>query len=793
MWFFTVKFERILFMQKSLDIFKAEPQSVFDVLCERKQTGFYMPAYQRPYSWEEKHIKDLFSDCENVFRNLLESPDAIIFLGTILSVDDSAATTIYPVAKRHTPTHIKLVIDGQQRLSTLLLIILCLNERLNTKLPQLKKIIDKEEKKEGATDALVDLREIVSQLIQDTSNFVIETQAEHSLFKFYPKIIRSHVDCWGKDDKKALYESPLAEVLLCYQRHLVESQNSINFKQLDLNNIRLSSKRVIDNIKEIRRQLDYVQVGFESTSIEDEESEALTISHLVNKDTLDYCLDFPVDDELKKISEVYQEIQEIIFISAFAKFILHRVCLTYVEVNNESYAFDMFEALNTTGEPLTAIETFVPKVIEYIGNKRKNGEENTDEAMETLSAITDRFEVITKTKEKNDKTKALILAFVRAYQGKVNISSLRDQRDAMLKSYDNCLAADKDDYLSYLKKTADFLFDHWQAKAPNLDGLVSEAEREHAMVCLHYLTDIKHDITQSLLVQFILQDEKYGTLETKESSFLQALKAVTAFSVLWRAMSGGADGIDGVYKKLHEKGFDASGITCEPYQLHGSTLNSNKFNIDKVKSYFRDELEEKINKKGSPKDTPLEQWVDICSKQQTLTNSKNIKLLILAGFHQIELDSTNFIRSTAKRNDFLTTSMWELLYNGNRITKIYDRDSVDPQGWDESLNAPEIFNKLGNVLIDARNNITSGQKQSWFVVCQKMLQAQHNDSIADIDKIFASDSVISEEAKRHASVLMLERKYAEITYATEWNAQAVEERTQLLLRNAWENLYKWLA
>ncbi|WP_252858232.1 DUF262 domain-containing protein [Photobacterium angustum] len=126
-------------MQKSLDIFKAEPQSVFDVLCDKKNTGFYMPAYQRPYSWEETHIKDLFSDCENVFRNLLESPDAIIFLGSILSVDDSAATTIFPIAKRQTPTHIKLVIDGQQRLSTLMLILLCLNERLRTLLPQLKK------------------------------------------------------------------------------------------------------------------------------------------------------------------------------------------------------------------------------------------------------------------------------------------------------------------------------------------------------------------------------------------------------------------------------------------------------------------------------------------------------------------------------------------------------------------------------------------------------------------------------------------------------------------------------
>lgn len=72
------------------------------------------------------------------------------------------------------------------------------------------------------------------------------------------------------------------------------------------------------------------------------------------------------------------------------------------------------------------------------------------------------------------------------------------------------------------------------------------------------------------------------------------------------------------------------------------------------------------------------------------------------------------------------------------------------------------------------------------------MQATKNDSMTDIDKVISSDGVTSEEAKRNASILMLERKYSEITFASEWNAQTVEERTQLLLRNAWENLYQWL-
>ncbi|KAB1516094.1 DUF262 domain-containing protein [Photobacterium damselae] len=774
-------------MQKSLDIFKAEPQSVFDVICDKKNTGFYMPAYQRPYSWEEKHIQDLFADCENVFRNLLESSDAIIFLGSLLTVDDSAASTICPLAKRHTPTHIKLVIDGQQRLSTLVLIILCLNERLNTLLPKLKKAIDKEVDANLA-DSLEDLREIVSQLIQDTSNFVVETQAEHDLYKYLPKVIRSQVDCWGKDDKKANYTSPLSEALLHYQRHIINCKDKNSFKAMSLDNL---SKRIVDNIKIIRKQLDDVQLGFQANKDET----FLTVENLVDKETLDTCLDFPIDNSLLIASDKNTDIKSVIFITAFAKFLLHRVCLTYVEVNNESYAFDMFEALNTTGEPLTAIETFVPKVIEHIGYKRKHGDDDgADNAIKTLNGITERFEVITKTKDKNDKAKALILAFVRAYQGKVKITTLRDQRDAMIKSYDSCLYIDKDDYLNHLKATSDFLFDYWQAKTPDLTNFIGNHELEQANICLRYLTDLKHDIASSLLVQFILQDKKYNTLETSDSNFVKALKAITAFSVLWRTMSGGADGIDNVYKKLHEKGFKIGDSEFPPYQLQNNTsLSQEKFDIELVKSYFISELESKIITKDSPESTIEAKWLDICSKQPILTKTKNIKLLVLSAFHNLELNSEGFVRSDEKRNDFYTTSMWDLLSNNERISKVYASGLSDINSFaDQKIIQPENFNKLGNVLVDARCNITNNKNQSWHSLRQKMLEAQNNESIDNIDKLLNSESMVSNETKKNASVLMFERKYAEITYFDEWTEQAINERTKLLLSNAWENLIDWL-
>lgn len=776
-------------MQKSLDIFKAEPQSVFDVICKRKTTGFYMPAYQRPYSWEESHIRDLFSDCENVFRNLLDSHDAIIFLGSILSVDDSIALTIYPLVKRDKPEEIKLIIDGQQRLSTLMLIILCINERLRILLPSLKKAINSEQDEE-IKDVLDELRQVVSQLEIDTSNTVVETTAEHEVYKYLPKIIRSQVDCWGRSEKNALYDSPIAELLYVYQRHIMEQRDNSVFKPLDLSLMSTSAKRVVNNVKEIRKQLDCVQKGFQFQFPDSETEEKINISDLVDVETLDVCLDFPVDKNLALVAESYPKVAEVIYIAVFAKFLLHRVCLTYVEVNNESYAFDMFEALNTTGEPLTAIETFVPKAIEFIGKKRKEGapEEELEAAMDVLNSITERFENIIDSKEKNLKTKALILAFVRAFEGKVKVTSLRDQRDAMLKSYENCDYDLKGVYLSQLATSANFLFDHWQVVVPNVGKLVDSSVLDISNLCLRYLVDMKHDIVQSLLIQFVLIDEKFEATGTEHSDFAKVLKSVTAFSVLWRAMSGGADGIDAVYKKLHERGVNADqkGFTLG----HGS-LTSDRFNPDIINQFFREELVNKIITKGSPKDTVDEKWLDICSKQQILTKPKSIKMLLLAGLHGVELEGVDHQISNKLSTDFLTTTMWELISRKNAIKKVFNGGSTE--GWgDEEIANPEIYNKIGNVLIDVRDGVSSSNSPSWYNLKQYLLQALANDSINDIEDILSSECHISEHAKSHASVLMLEKKFGDITFADKWGKQQIDERSSLLLSNAWRNLTKWL-
>jgi len=84
----------------------AEQQSIFDMFGGKNQ--YIIPAYQRAYSWEEAECKELFEDLKNAFYT---NPKDGYFLGNVviaLSLEDRNRLE---------------VIDGQQRLTTLTLLM----------------------------------------------------------------------------------------------------------------------------------------------------------------------------------------------------------------------------------------------------------------------------------------------------------------------------------------------------------------------------------------------------------------------------------------------------------------------------------------------------------------------------------------------------------------------------------------------------------------------------------------------------------------------------------------------
>lgn len=174
--------------------------------------GFYIPLYQREYSWDEENIDQLMEDiCQGV-GNLLSSDDEIRFLGTIIKVkENNPSVNIDPRDQRAFPTRIDNVIDGQQRISTIALLASLVYQHLyevSKKLPSDKPFGEIRDEIRGKLLTLQDI-------------FAVDLRRGTPSLK--PVIIRGSVDRWTLDgDVREHYKSPIASYLALVIRAIIE-------------------------------------------------------------------------------------------------------------------------------------------------------------------------------------------------------------------------------------------------------------------------------------------------------------------------------------------------------------------------------------------------------------------------------------------------------------------------------------------------------------------------------------------------------------------------------------------
>ena len=102
-----------------METLKASEKALVDVFCDKFH--FSIPPYQRPYAWTTEEAGELFEDLEFAMGagDPIKAPP--YFMGSIVLIKDSKN----PNAD---------VVDGQQRLTTLTLLICVLRDRLNASL-----------------------------------------------------------------------------------------------------------------------------------------------------------------------------------------------------------------------------------------------------------------------------------------------------------------------------------------------------------------------------------------------------------------------------------------------------------------------------------------------------------------------------------------------------------------------------------------------------------------------------------------------------------------------------------
>ena len=775
------------------DVFKAYPVSVFEFLARTGQ-GLYVPAYQRPYSWDKANIARLIEDVSHGFRMLVAQADTVTFLGTIIAIHDTQHKTISPLVQGQVPARVMTIIDGQQRLTTLLLVNARIHEHLRLRVNKLNGKVDEEAwLQQEVQRQLAELR----RTLEEDMNF------GDGPYQYYPRMIRSFADQWSTKKSTAKYFSPLAWYLHKYCEHArITSGPQKRYShtppaEID-DELKNAHAAFQDRLRAVEKLLRAV---LEGPTPEDEGIEVPrwpeVVGNLAFQQALCNQAVFP-NSVKKRLEAGEDDFHVVLRLLLFSRFVLTRVALTVVEATNEDSAFDLFEALNTTGEPLTAYETFKPKVIQQ--ETLENFE--TSASHKLLKAVDDYLSAFKKTDEKQDATRSLVTAFALSEDGFKLSRHLSDQRRYLRDRYEALTGLpEKLEFVRNLAQSASFFQDLWPSDASvkpgfgSFESVVSEPTR----VCIDFLRQSNHTVTISPLGRFYsmarLADEGNDAEVRKKSikEFESAVQAIAAFWTLWRASRAGTDSIDNYYRGLMvgpPEGEDAIrylSLARRPEGAPGISPDSVRLKVA-LRSILS--VQGKIDSK--------EAWVQRVTEQAASKTKAVTRFLLLMALHESPADVAQpglNERGVPGSVPLLTLDTWRLLHTIEHIAPEKPDASSD---WDPglySVNNANLVDSLGNMTLLPHSINSSISNRSWRSK-HFLYQVLSTPSDAAMQALLAkaADFGVStptmDLVQHKSSYLAQLDALARIDGA--WDTSLVNARGRRLAELAWDKLDKWL-
>lgn len=746
--------------------------------------GFRIPDYQRPYDWQKGNIERLYYDTLNGFRRLGTSANAnaYTFLGTLILVKEQSQEPEF----RGTSV---AVVDGQQRLTTLALFSCALIEVL----------LHHTHRLDFPKQLKPDTQEWLTKEVEHwaTSLYWCAVGTMHvtpmTTFPF-PRIVRMN-DSRGSDHQNAEYRSPIGVFLKRFSDYF-SGQQQQPFEPPKRGQHAYSA-RLDGSFKVARKLLEGLsdQEWYENTECEmfdvkwAKRSQCAELFRLFRD-----CI--PSEREQQRaINSIvnHDSLHSLVRTILFASYFCNYIVLTRVTTEDESTAFDIFDALNTTGQPLTALETLKPRVIKFEGSHKGYRGSNSEHSFDTIDQYVDkRFPDTTK---KQRETKDLVVTFALYLNGTKLPKDLATQRDFLRQSYNDAQDMDADSarrYVQALALVSQFRRFYWDKSG------IQELSRFHGPVTLdevQLLISLIFDMKTSLALP-ILARFWSPTLKTDgDSAFLSALRAVVAFVVLRRAATGGTAGIDGDFRALMAP-------SLEPKQTSrfglcaGKTLDNETLSLDEFRSALRTLLERKL-KVSLDKKT----WVGRVVGRELYSYAPTLaRFMILAAADGSMPDQSTpgtWTRRGVKRsvsNEFLTYKMWR----GEHYATVEHiaPDSVQTQGWDAALyNDEATRHSLGNlILLPQAENSSIGtaawekKKKFYQALVAKTVEEQKKRTLeANAAGITFSENT-TQLLKRGDRLPLLDP----ICRVDAWNKQVVSERGRNIAELCWDIVWKWL-
>lgn len=743
---------------------------------QRPGVGFYIPLYQREYSWDKENIDQLIEDICLGVRETISSKNnspVIRFLGTIILVKESNQDNIDPKDKKALPSRIDKIIDGQQRISTIALLA-CL---LYQKLYQITQRLPNSIRQQGLQEAVDNYLAILVEL------FSVDLRRGSPQRK--PIVVRGSVDRWTFDGDDNNYKSDVASFLAQFIRSVqsIESQEKPSFPKTPKGSL------VGSNLRQMNFLLRKVEKSHENNSDEFVSAETI-LDNMSEVDLWSYErpeLSSIIKDSDYTPSKNQSNLCSLVQLFAFCHYLIDRCCFTLIEPVSDDWAFDMFQSLNATGTPLTAIETFKPLVVNYINiNSQAQNKGFKDSKSEKYFSNVDKLlgSSDKSASSKNKLTNDYLSLFGSTYNGKKEPARrFSTQRKWLINRYDECgTFSNREEFIHAMSDIAMY----WQNIIikkgdiiPRTENILNSDLRKQAALCTLYLQKAGHKMAHSVLSRFyslILREENDADIK-----FVLACRKVAAFFTLWRSALDNT-GLDDVYRELLNKK-----ISWKKGNL--------ELDNEVLKQYFLKVLEDKnIGNKNS--------WKNKAIEYLRYDNAKIVcrfSLFVTAHDTIPDPDSTGMMKkSLSGVCSYLEPDKWNA-DDFSSIEHIAPQERSNDEDWDENLYSDENnYEKIGNLtLLPVEINSSVGNKvwaEKW--IYYKHLAEADPDCLENLQQeaenygISLSSQIV--EKLRKTSHNHHVKSIVNVGITGTWDKSLVDKRTERICDILWERMYKWL-
>ena len=755
-------------MQRVTEPFTAKAENFKKTMgSDIGNAGFCVPEYQRTYDWSTENIKRLLEDCLNGFYYLSQSRDeSYTFLGTIILVVETPESSFEGTSFS--------VIDGQQRLTTLVLLCCVLIEELFARQEDVRHL-------QESTASWIK-REIKS-IRENLFNCVSGHLRDGDQLRSFPRIVRPPVDNRGFGPPEAKYRSAIAKSLKDFADSYQQGNPAFPPIQTEDG---IDALRLYQNYQYIKNQVELGVYDGNSTPGTEDQNE-LDHNQIDYKDFQERGLynlfekfdsfSGPAerDHAIRDIASIHDS-SGLVRIMLFSHYLLKSVILTRVETDDEDSAFDIFDSLNTTGEPLTAIETFKPRVISFENEKTGYSGSETEEHFKKLEENLNYIEI----GKRQTTTKELLVTFALYLEGYKLAQNLAAQRAYLRKNFDEAQNSGLTRRMvQSLADIAEFQHTFWNRDSiQTLGSIGSNETSDWIKLCCTFILEMKTSLAIPIMARYWVEYKK----DQNWDAFADVVKALTAFLVLRRSITGSTRGIDSDFRKM-------VGELCIGLDYSNSLLS-----LDNLKKMLRKYLA--VPRIGVE---DKETWVSqVCEMPLADYSRPLCRFLLFAASHNTRADQENqgllerVIPSA--RLAFLSFSKWQ--DDKYATVEHIAPESNSSGGWDANIYShSRTRHTIGNIILLPQKENSSLGNAPWAKkkIFYHVLVAETEE---DRKYLFEHAKEEGLDFGNRTQALLDKQERLDmiepIANVDEWTECIIRKRTKNILELAWDVIAPWL-